>query len=219
MKLILLICLIGAAMSNMLTTGTSTLWTLTYLTPAATTTTYNLTLAYSTGVTTGVTAVSASAGHIGVVCITTVANFTLTAGTTSQTGFAFGTTASGATTINNVTNWGALTLTSYSVMTYASDTSLATGATVASCTLLTPTAPAWAVYVHTYSFSIAATCANLGIKGATWYARCFHKTTSAVLTTATGATLVVSAAKNVTVGASTFAAGATILAGIAYLQF
>jgi hypothetical protein len=223
MKLILLICLIGAAMSaNLLTTGTGTLWTMTYLTPAATTTSYNLTLAYSTGVTTGTTQVSASAGHIGVVCIITTSNFTLTAASTANLGFAFGTTSTAITTINNVTGWGPLTLSSYNALTYTSDTTLVTGsaaANVVSCTLLTPTAPTWAAYVHTYTFSSTSVCANVPLKSASWTARCFNKVTNAVLTTAVSATLTVSAARNVTVGASTFAAGATILAGIAYLQF
>ena len=220
MKLILLICLIGAAMSaTTLTTGTATLWTLTYLTPAATTTSYNLTLAYSTGVTTGTTAVSASGFQIGVICLTTVANYTLTAASATNTGFGFGSTASGASTIDAITNWGPLTLHTLASVTYTSDTSLTLGASGTTCTLVTPTAPTWAVYVHTYTFSSVAVCGNLGIMGATWYARCFHKATSATLLSASSGAITVSAAKNVTVGASNFVTGATILAGIAYLQF
>jgi hypothetical protein len=220
MKLILLICLIGAAMSaTTLTTGTATLWTLTYLTPAATTNNYNLTVAYSTGVTASAT-VATSGQEIGVICLLTVANYTLTASATvNQTGFAFGQTATGTATNSAAAFWGPLKLTSFTSAKYASDTSITAGTVVADCALVTPTAPAYAAFVHTYSFSSVAVCPGLGIKGALWYARCFHKTATTVLTTGTTGSFVVSAAKNVTVGASTFAAGATILAGIAYLQF
>jgi hypothetical protein len=220
MKLILLICLIGAAMSaELLTTGTTTLWTLTYLTPAATTTNYNLTLAYSTGVTTGTTEVSSgSTMQIGVVCLTTVANFSLVAAS-SNAGFGFGSQATAASAINSITGWGALTLHILSAVTYTTDVLLTQTALGSACTLVSATAPTWAAYVHTYTFSSVAVCGNLGIMGGTWYARCFHKTSTAVIIGASSLDLVVSAAKNVTVGASNLAVGATILAGIAYLQF
>jgi hypothetical protein len=221
MKLILLICLIATAMSaTTLTTGTATLWTLTYMTPAATTTIYNLTLAYSTGATTGSTTVNAASAEIGVICITTTSNFTLADGATSQAGFAFASVAGagGPATIDAVTNWAALTLFTMTALTKTTDIQIITTTTGTACVLTSAATPTYASFVHTYTFSAVATCTGLGIQGATWYARCFHKATSATLLS-TAATFVVSAAKNVTVQASTFAAGATILAGIAYLQF
>jgi hypothetical protein len=207
--------------ANLLTTGTTTLWTLTYLTPAATTTIYNLTLAYSTGVTTGTTTVITASQNIAVLCIITTLNFTLADLATSQSGFSFTSTAGsgGVATIAAVANWGVLSFHSLTLLTHTSDTAITTGASGTACTLVSATAPAYATYVHTYSFSTVAACTSLALKGVTWYARCFHKADGSTTLSTTGTTFTVSAAKNVTVGASTFAAGATILAGIAYLQF
>jgi hypothetical protein len=219
MKLILLICLIGAAMSaTTLTSGTATLWTLTYLTPAATTTIYNLTLSYSTGVTT-TAVVNVASAEIGVICLVLTSNFTLADAATGQAGFGFASIASGGSASNNaVTNWAALTLYTLITVTKTTEVLITTTTTGTPCTLTSALTPTYAAFVHTYTFSAVAQCTGLGIMGATWYARCFHKATSANLLS-TAQALTVSAAKNVTVQASTFAAGATILAGIAYLQF
>jgi hypothetical protein len=220
MKLILLICLIGAAMSaTTLTTGTATLWTLTYLTPAATTTIYNLTLAYSTGVTT-TAVVNVLNAEIGVICLVLTSNFTLADAATGQAGFGFGSIATTASASNDaVTNWGPLTLFTLTAVTKTSETLITTTGAGTQCLLTSALTPTYAAFVHTYTFSAVAQCTGLGVMSATWYARCFHKATSATLLSAASAALTVSAAKNVTVQASTFAAGATILAGIAYLQF
>jgi hypothetical protein len=204
--------------ANTLTTGTTTLWTLTYMAPAATTTIYNLTLAYSTGVTTAAV-VNVDTFSIGVICITLTSNFTLADGATAQAGFAFSSLATAAASNNAAAGWGALSLYVLASLTKTTDTSIiATVAASSTCALTSAATPTYASFVHTYTFSAVAVCGTLGIRGATWYARCFHKTTSAT-SLATAATFPVSAAKNVTVQASTFAASATILAGIAYLQF
>jgi len=224
MKLvILLICLISAATcAEILTSATANLWTFTYLTPAATTTIYNFTLAYSTGASSAATVITLNPGSIGVVCIITTSNFTIVDTADATTGFSFEASSTAATVLNNVaTGWGAITLQTHPSMTHTSETSLATGLVTADCPLVTvANTPAYADYVHTYSNSATASCTNVQIMGVTWYGRCYHKADSAdVMATATTITLTVSGAKNVTVGASTFAAGATILAGIAYLQF
>jgi hypothetical protein len=226
MKLVLLlICLIAVAnCSNIMTTATTNLWTFTYLTPAATTTAYNFTLAYSTGETTGsTTQITLNPGSIGLICIVTTLNFTVVDTVAGSAGWSIEAASSAATVLSNTaTGWGPITMTSHPGMTHTSETALTTGATSAACTLVTvANTPAYASYVHTYSNSALATCGNLAAKGVTWYGRCYHKTdTAAVMSTAaTDTSIVVSGAKNVTVGASTFVTGATILAGIAYLQF
>jgi hypothetical protein len=224
MKLaILLICLISAATcANVLTTGTATSWTLTYLTPAATTTSVNFTLAYSTGATAQATLIALSASTIGVVCIITTSNFTVVDTTLAVRGFSFEAVSTAATATNNaVAGWGALSIWTHPAMTHTSEASLMTGAGSSTCALTTvANTPAIASFVVTYTNSIPSACTNLAAKGVTWYARCYHKTDSAtVANIAATATIAVTAARNVTVGASTFATGATILAGIAYLQF
>jgi hypothetical protein len=221
-SIIILILLIGAAMSqSTLTADTATQWQWSSMSPP-TGSAYNLTIVYSIGATTGATTeVAASGEEIGLVCIVTTSNFTLADGATGQVGWAMTTTATadGAATIAAIANWGTLMVYPLTTVTHNTDILLTTGATATACTTGTVTASVTSEQVW-WLFTITATCANIPVYGATeWYGRCFHKTKSSSLVSASGNALAVSAAKNVTIGASTFAAGATILAAIAYLQF
>jgi hypothetical protein len=224
MKLvILLICLISAAScSEILTSSSSTLWTFTYLTPAVNTTAYNFTLAYSTGATVSAAVITTAGNTVGVVCIITTSNFTVVDTASSSVGFGFEAVSTAGTALNDVAAaWNAITLWTHPAMTHTSEISLDTGAGSSNCAMTTvANVPTAASFVITYTNSVPSACANLQAMGVTWYGRCYHQGDSVKVASIAGSvTIAVSAAKNVTVGASTFATGATILAGIAYLQF
>jgi hypothetical protein len=222
MKLIIvLILLIGAAVSQTALTGsTSNLWELMSSSPT-TGTAYNLILRYGINAASGATTTVATSGQdIGVVCIATTSNFTLAAGAVAQVGWSMQSTATGTATIAASANWGDILVYSLSAITHTSDTSLLTGATGTACTKSISLGTTISDQKAWWFFDITATCANLPAYGAVdWYGRCFHKVAAIDKANESGKTLVVSGAKNVTIGASTFATGATILAGIAYLQF
>jgi hypothetical protein len=224
MKLaILLICLISTATcSEILTSTTATLWTFTYLTPAATTMAYNFTLSYSTGATAAADVITSPSNTVGVVCIITNSNFTVVSTDGASTGFTFEAISDAGSAKNNAAGaWNSLSLWTHPNMTHTSENSLMTGTGSSTCPLTTVVnTPIAANFVITYTNSIPLACTNLQAKDTTWYARCYHQVVSAnIVSKAASVTITVSAAKNVTVGASTFATGATILAGIAYLQF
>jgi hypothetical protein len=225
MKLaILLILLIGSVMSsNTMTSATANMWTLTYLDVSSTAIIYNFTLSYSEGATANADIVTA-ANNMGLICIITTLNFTLADdATATNAAFSFSSGATTAAGDNEIlTNWDALTAQTHPSMIHTTDTSLATGASTANCPLTTvANTPTFASYVVSWANSLPALCTNWPIKGATWYARCFHMDdqTKNIASTSSVTGVVVSGVKNVTIGASTFATGATILAGIAYLQF
>jgi hypothetical protein len=165
MKLVLLlICLIAVANSaEILTSATATLWTLTYLAPAATTTAYNFTIAFSTGATISADVITTNAEEIGVICIITTSNFTIVDTASASTGWSMGSAATRANALNSAAgNWGPLTLQTHPAMTHSSDSSIITGATTANCALVTvANIPAYAAFVHTYSNSALSACANL----------------------------------------------------------
>jgi hypothetical protein len=218
-SIIILILLIGTAMSTTtFTSGTATKWQLLSSTPV-TGQTFDLQVMFSTGAATGDVAVSGNT--IGVICIVLTSNFTIAANTAGQAGFAMTSTASGGTAaISAITNWGALVTYPLATVTYVSDSGITTTLTSTACGAANVDAITLSNNEIKWAFDITGACANIPLitSTATWYGRCFHKNTSAV-SVATAATFVVSAPQNVTIGASTFAAGATILAGIAYLQF
>jgi hypothetical protein len=182
---------------------------------------------------------------MGVACVFTTSAFTLATGDVKR-GFAFsigngggGTAAAVVTTTNAA--WGALALTSYGAATYTvSGTTLTlvyVANTAVSCPVVLTNAnlPTLAptTNIASWTFTVADRCGSLPPLGSVWYAKCYQSTDSLILLNlAAGAAPVLSAGslKNVTVaaaaatacattGASTFATGATILAGIAYLQF
>ena len=220
-SIIILILLVGTAMSQTtFTTDAVNKWKILSLTPDSTVT-YDLIAQYEIGAASGATTQVATNGQdIGVVCIVTTSNFSLADGATGQVGWSMTSTATGTTTIASSTNWGSMLVTSLTALTHTSDTSLLTGATGTACTTTNVLPVVVVDQILYWFFDITGACANIPlINAATWYARCFHKAASTSLVSANSQTLVVSSAKNVTIGASTFAAGATILAGIAYLQF
>jgi hypothetical protein len=223
MKLIIiLILLVGTAISQTAyTTDTATKWTVASVDPTTSTgITYDFIARYGIGAASGATTQVATIGQeIGLICLVTTSNFTLADGATAQVGWSFSSIATGTTTIAATTNWGDALVYSLSAITHTTDTSLITGATGTACatTNVTPTTIlSMEIY---FLFDIVSTCTNVPVYKVNWYGRCFHKAASTNLIATSGNTLVVSSAKNLTVGASTFATGATILAGIAYLQF
>jgi hypothetical protein len=222
-SIIILILLVGTAISQVeFTADTATKWTLGSADPSTTTgITYDFTVRYGIGAATGATTQVATVNQeIGLICIVTASNFSLADGVSGQVGWAMVSIATGTTTIGATTGWGNMLVWSLSAITKTTDTSLLTGATGTACTttnVLPTTLTNQEIY---FLFDISGTCTNLPLFGAVdSYARCFHKAASTNLVSANAQTLAVSSAKNVTIGASTFAAGATILAGIAYLQF
>jgi hypothetical protein len=248
-NLILLFLVIGAAVCTEITLTNTTgdhLWKLTYL---ATTTgqTYSFTLSYtkpSVAATAASTLITFD-NSIGVVCVPTLPDFSFVT-TVARSAFIFsvtnptGTGAGSSATNDATTNWGPLVLT-YAAggvyVTTAGSVTFSPGAAgfISNCPLITPAAlPVIANGIVTYTFAIANACISLPKMGTAWSAKCFAVIDSvpgnapqlATLTTAANAIV---GAMDVTVagttttcatsGASTFATGATILAGIAYLQF
>jgi hypothetical protein len=200
-----------------LTGADATLWQAQSATPT-TGSTYSMVVQYSIGASSGDTTTVTSTQDIGVVCLITTENFTLADGDTAA-GFSLQTLSTGVATIAASTNWGVMLVYSLTAVTHTTDVQLVTGSTGTACTtsnvipMVISDEKAW------WFFDIADACTSLPLSTATWYARCFHKAAATDLASETGKTLVVSAAKNVTGAALTFATGATVLAGVAYLQF
>jgi hypothetical protein len=239
-NLIILLLVIGAAVSQIvLTTSTAAskalpIWTLTYVTTTSLQY-YSFTLSYNAG-TASTTFVDASTESSGVVCIFTTSAFALTAGAAttlpsiSMSVIGNGAAGSALAVTSVAANWNALVLTYHPALTYASATTVATGAGGLACAIVGGATPVIASFVATYTFSLVAGCGPLPQMGSVNYMRCSGVSQGALLATAGGVTATIIADKNVTVaattttcatttGASTFATGATILAGIAYLQF
>jgi hypothetical protein len=219
-SIIILILLIGTAISTTtMTSGTATKWQLTSSTPA-TGQTFDFQVMFSTGAATG--NVATTTQEIGLVCLVLTSNFTIAANTAGQAGFAMTSTAgAGTAAISAITNWGAIVTKPLATVTYVSDVSITTTLTSVACAAANVDAITLTSNVIKWAFDITGACANIPLKSATttWYGRCFHKAASSTALVASANNFAVSAALNVTIGASTFAAGATILAGIAYLQF
>jgi hypothetical protein len=221
-SIIILILLVGTAISQTeYTTDTATKWTVASVDPTTSTgITYDFVARLGIGAASGATTQIATIGQeIGLICLVTTSNFTLADGATAQVGWSFSSIATGTTTIAVSTGWGDMLVYSLSAITHNSDTSLTTGATGTACATTNvelTTIVSLEVY---FRFDVTATCANVPVYGVNWYGRCFHKAASTNLVSDSGNTLVVSSAKNLTIGASKLATGATILAGIAYLQF
>jgi hypothetical protein len=220
------------------------LWTLTYAN-ATDTNYYSFTLTYYAGDTAS-TAVAASApaigsggapatlGNMGVACLFTESNFTLETGNVKRgVAFSIPSLSNGDATTSENTSWGTLAMTSYAEITYtvgSGSTMFKIGSTAGTdCPIVitntgTPL-PVVANFTVSWTFTVASLCGSLPAMGAGWYARCFHS--------ADGSSLFVAASQNpqlvggksvtvyaaITTGASIFATGAIILAGIAYLQF
>ena len=247
-NLILLFLVVGAVVNAIdLTTAASPtattalpLWTIAYNTAVASKY-YSLTLTYYAGaaVTTPVAATgSAGTNSFGVICVFTASTFA-PAVSSANSAFSFtvpsttnAASAVGATTAATAT-WATPTMQSYPTITYAAAPTL-TLTTVVDCPILNTagtavTAPTLSTFTATWVFTVANSCGNLPASGATWYAVCYPHLDTPAIITGTPTTSTLTGAKNITVtttattctttGASTFATGATILAGIAYLQF
>jgi hypothetical protein len=239
-NLILLFLVIGAVVSTevqLSTTAGDHVWKITY---AATTTGqfYSFKLTYTKPTVAALVnqPYIAASQAIGVVCMPTVSTFDVTGA--ARSAFIFYILSSGSAIAANdaVTNWGALALGHLPAAIYTAATpDFVSGGSTSTCALTGATAPTSVVAgVATYTFTVAAACVDLPPMGTAWYAKCFAVPTIAVgdapyvvlKTIATGfikgimdVTFAGTTTTCATTGASTFATGATILAGIAYLQF
>jgi hypothetical protein len=243
-NLILLLLVIGAAVSQIaLTTLAAQKWTLTYV--SASTSFYSFTLSYEvTGAAVPASYLVAASSNMGVVCIPTLSTFAIN--TTARAGFTFTVDngAGGAAANNAEANWLPLKLISQPTMTYANSGSISTGTAADGtvCPIVIPAVtggntadfPTFSSGVVTWAFTVATPCGVLPAMGAAWYAKCYAVASVLIGTTnvddIAGAAVALTTVgeNNVTVaatttvcavsGASTFATGATILAGIAYLQ-
>jgi hypothetical protein len=222
------------------------LWTITYGSRTASNY-YNFVVTYSAGTTASTEAVATGnvgINNMGVACYFTDSTFALTSGTATYRGFSLsvGNAASSSAVTSAASGWTTLALVSHTLLTYtvAGTTTTYTTPTLPStiipCPLVfTPVAVTpvlSADFTATWTFAVANTCGQLPAIETAWHAVCFHSKTGTNLFTAAAAAVVVQTdtLKNVTytaptttcsttTGASTFATGATILAGIAYLQF
>jgi hypothetical protein len=243
-NLILLFLVIGAAVSTAVTLTNTTgdyLWTLEYK-AVATGQFYSFVLTFTRPsiAATAAQVYIAADSAIGVVCVPSVSTFAVTAAQ-ERSAFVFSTSSKTGTALNdNAANWDVLVLTHWSSGLYNPGTNFVTGGTVITCGLVGTgaTTPVITNGVVTWTFTVAAACLDLPQMGTGWFAKCFATPTvldaaSPALVTQTfavGSTpptllgaLDVTFPGTTTVcalnGASTFATGATILAGIAYLQF
>jgi hypothetical protein len=244
-NLILLLLVIGAVVNAVdLTTvttasATTPLWTIEYV-AATGTNYYGFQLTYSAGTTAStnlaITTTGNAAGNFGVVCLITDSAFTQTNGA-NYVGFGFSVPRTAAAITNSdSTPWGLLALTAYTTGAYATAPTY-TAATIVSCPLaITNTGTSLlpiinsTTYTATWDITVSGLCGSLPPTGSTWYAKCYTVVDNIkIMSTATEASPI-TAGKSVTfttttttcsttTGASTFATGATILAGIAYLQF
>jgi hypothetical protein len=232
-NLILLFLVIGAVVSQVsLTTTVNQLWAITSATPVAVTDYYSFTLTYNGGATTSVDYITTSTQEIGVVCIPTPSNFAVAASATSF-GFSFSVPANATGAKSDATtNWGPLKMTSHSTLTYTVLTNkVLTAGTAVNVACTIAQVHTVANYVHQWVITVSTQCANFRQLGSAASFACFSYDDTAQIISGTGAAadITVGAATNVAFtqtttvcavsGASTFATGATILAGIAYLQF
>jgi hypothetical protein len=248
-NLILLFLVIGAVVSTAIvltntTDAAKAEWTLTYVTPATTSVYNSFTLSYDSGNgTTSAALINGDANSIGVVCIPTSADFALATPGTARPAYSFSVLGTGTGTATpslntqasvDVPQFAALLLTYHPLMTYTTADSVATSAAGNIDCALTGAGAADIVVasgILTWTFTVAAACGNLPKMGTDWYARCFavkdqnievSKAGGETITALIGAkdvSIVTTTTCATTAGASTFATGATILAGIAYLQF
>jgi hypothetical protein len=244
-NLILLFLVIGAVVSTETTltnTAEDNLWKITYV---ATTTGqfYSFTLSFTTPTTlaTNPATIIPVAQYVGVACVPTLSDFVIAVPAVVRGAFFFTAVNDGAGGAGDLatnqanTNWGPLVLTYAPSALYTADSTIDAGKLVRNCALGGGfDAPVIANNVATYTFTVAAACGTIPQMGTAWFGKCFAIKATAVATVPSTADNVVPAADIVgeldvtfpgttTVcalnGASTFATGATILAGIAYLQF
>jgi hypothetical protein len=239
-NLILLLLVIGAVISQTaLTTLAAEMWTLTYLTPTTTLDFARFTLTYQvTGAAVPANYITTSDDFIGVVCQPLLSTF---AAITPGNAIVFSVKGNGATASNNAeAAWDPLIMTELSTAVFTSATVITTGTVGALCPIVidTPSGgsankPSFSSGVVSWTFTVTSSCGSLPSMDTTWYARCYAIPSAAADAGDVGGSAVTLAALgennitytaptttcSTTTGASTFATGATILAGIAYLQF
>jgi hypothetical protein len=237
-NLILLFLVIGAVVStDVALTTTGEIWTLTYNAVTGTDV-YSFGIKYDNAATSATTVI-ANAKFIGVICFPVASDFVLTvvdAVSAARPAFAITTlavTSAAASAATLGADWNGLALT-YLPAAYLSTTTQIKTLTSFTACILDPADGAPTLnstdFTLSWTRTVAAKCGNLPSMGTTWYAKCYAMSSAnGVDLVADGATVTVGNGLDVTfsaptacavsAGASTFATGATILAGIAYLQF
>jgi hypothetical protein len=244
-NLILLFLVIGAVVSTTypLTTqgdpdptAALPLWSIAYVAVTGTSY-YSFELTYNAGSSTTQAVDDTDGEFVGVACMLTDSAHTLT-DLDIRAGISFSIAASnaaGTQETGSTDNWQPLVMTSHPVMAFTDSLNMATGLGSIECPItITNTAddkPTITANVVSWTFTVADLCGSLPIMGETWYAKCWSipqgtfdlvaaaSTASVKIFGAMDVTITTAAASCATTGASTFATGATILAGIAYLQF
>jgi hypothetical protein len=244
-NLILLFLVIGAVVSEttLTTIGTAAtaavpLWTITY--SAVTGLEYLSFVVTYFGGTADFEPVAKADDSFGVACLFTDSAFDVNA-TQVRAGFSLSVVGNADTTgpvlvptkMSVDTNWQPLVMTSHPNIKYNSAIEIETGGSGVVCPLVGTPAdgkPVLTDLTATWTFTVQSGCGPIPQSGSAFYAKCFAiasetkliATTTTLTFIAAGITDVTIAAATTTcatTGASTFATGATILAGIAYLQF
>jgi hypothetical protein len=245
-NLILLFLVIGAVVSDAIeltTTAaasvTAPLWTITFAAPATFEEYYSFTLTYNSGDSAQDVLPADNATptkSTGVACLFTDSAFALSDGDI-RAGITLNiNSAAAALSTSDISGWTALLMTAHPVMEYTDSGNLDTKAGGVDCPITVtntgnPDPVVDSAFIVSWTFTVANSCGALPQMGAAWHAKCWYVegTTQAKLLATASQAVVISGGKEVTVaaatttcattGASTFATGATILAGIAYLQF
>jgi hypothetical protein len=228
-NLILLFLVIGAVVSSTaLSNATGEVWAITYTAPTSPDY-YSFTLTYDGQDTADGNYISLNTQVIGVACIPTSSTFALAAGQNNNA-FSFSVAANATAATNTAaTNWADLKMMEHSTVGFAGTTlTMGAAATTLECPI-TVARPTFANYVVTWTFTVATGCGPAPQIGSSFFAVCYAIPDNTVLFSADNAALANTVGFSVTytaptttcatTGASTFATGATILAGIAYLQF
>jgi hypothetical protein len=247
-NLILLLLVIGAVVNafELTTSPNSTvgaLWSLTYATPTATSIAYSITLSLDIGMgSTLSTVITANTHFVGVICMPTNSDFLIDVGAVVRPAYSFSVIGGSANPAQNIqssvtdTDYAVLKMTYHPLAALTTATTITTGATSTDCAITSGASATNAVITNgvvTWTLVVTAGCGNFPKTGQQWYAKCYAAknllvaivpseaggVTLAGLTAAKDVSVVIATAACATTGASTFATGATILAGIAYLQF
>jgi hypothetical protein len=223
--------------------GTDPLWSLTTL-PTTDFSFLRFTLSYDAGAAPTDAILAIDNSNFGVACMIVDSAFDLTAAdddSARRKGFSLSVRGQGAmigaSNTGSDTNWLTLMLHQHNGMKYKTTGTIEAGLAVAPCSIVldpVATIPERINNVLFWTFDVTDSCGNIPTLGSTWYAKCFAIPSTAVgipdvgpladipITNARDVTFTVPAAVTICAtetGASTFATGATILAGIAYLQF
>jgi hypothetical protein len=238
MKNLILLCLvIGAAISTTteLTTNALGAWSITSSTPSGIGY-YAYTLAYSVGTTAATAVHPGTTAEVGVICQITDSTFSVAAAGPGVS-WSFKNTGPAATSNSATTAWAIMEMTYHPLMDatgVAGDGNLDTGAGSVACVPVTNPTPAPTLVTSDNSLTWVTThaigCGAFPQFGLGSYMQCYNIAAQAkVISTANDVTdvavtygnsvTITATSTTTTTGASTFATGATILAGLAYMQF